>query len=201
MNAELTSTEASCGISGMNLRAPIQRILGTLIFAGLTLAPAYSQDVKAPRELSADEKTALIKEADATMDGFIKGDADAIIKRTSKLILKLIPSQEQFEKITRDAVAGMKAQGVSIDENKNGEPTLCYSTTSGDVCFLPRSGTLSISGRRIKSTTYFICVHEDGSWKFLDSATVHKQPELLWQLIPDLPKDLKLPPNSMEVLP
>lgn len=186
----------------MKLTSPIlPLIVSSIIFVALYFGSAFAQAVKPPRELSADEKTALLKEADDTMEGFIKGDADAVIKRTSKLILKMIPSREQFEQVTRDAMAGMKEQGIAIEENKNGEPTLCYPTASGDVCFLPRSGILSISGKRIKSVTYFICVHEDGVWKLLDSSSVHKRPALLWELIPDLPKDLKLPPNSMEVLP
>lgn len=180
----------------------LQRLAWLVAIASIA-SPVLAAEptAKTPRKLSEQEKEALIKEADATLAAFTTGNADALIQRTSKLILKIMPSRGQFEQLTRSAIKDMREKGFKFESHKHGEPTVCYSSASGDVCFLPRDSILKYGEKRVKSITYFICVHEDGAWKFLDSATVHKKPELLWQLIPDLPKDIELPPYSMEVIP
>jgi hypothetical protein len=37
-------------------------------------------------------------------------------------------------------------------------------------------------------------------WKYLDGAGLRKHPEMLYQLLPKLERDIALPPNTIEVL-
>lgn len=172
------------------------RMLGVLLMVG-QMASLRAEAADGSRKLTEVERTSLLTAAEALQKGFENGDADVIIQGTSKAITKIIP-QEQFEALTRQAMGLMKE--VKFESNVYGEPTECWKIKEGDLCFLPRKSVMAIQGKRVSSTAFFICVQEGGKWTFLDNASVSKNPELLWQLFPDLSKDVKLMPSEVKVL-
>ncbi|MDB6003525.1 MAG: hypothetical protein JWR15_512 [Prosthecobacter sp.] len=172
------------------------RLLGMmLVFGQMTSLHAEAAD--GSRKLTDAERASLMTAAEALQKGFENGDADVVIKGTCKVITKIIP-QDQFEALTREAMVLMK--GITFESNAYGEPTECWKVKDGELCFLPRKSVMLAQGRRVSSVAFFICVLEAGKWSFLDNASVSEKPELLWQLFPDLSKDVKLPPSEVKLL-
>jgi hypothetical protein len=172
------------------------RTLSVLLVAA-QLSNLHAEAADVSRKLTDGERSALLTTAEAMQKGFENGDADVVIQGTCKVITKLIP-QEQFEALTRQAMVMMKE--MKYESNVYGEPTECWKVKDGDLCFLPRKSVIVIEGKRVSSVAYFICVQEGGKWTFLDNASVSKNPELLWQLFPELSKEVKLPPSEVKVL-
>ncbi len=171
-------------------------MLGLLLVAA-QMTNMHAEDSAGSRKLTDAERTALLTAAEVLQKGFENGDADVIIQGTCKVITKIIP-QEQFEQLTRQAMVLMK--DIKFESNAYGEPTECWKVKDGELCFLPRKSVMVMQGRRASSVAFFICVLEGGKWTFLDNASVSKNPELLWQLFPELSKDVKLPPSEVKLL-
>ncbi|NJM92502.1 MAG: hypothetical protein HC861_07660 [Rhodospirillaceae bacterium] len=47
-----------------------------------------------------------------------------------------------------------------------------------------------------------VAVRKPGTrdWKYFDGAGLRKQPEMLYQLVPELERGISLPPNMVELL-
>lgn len=153
-------------------------------------------------ELTEPEVQHLLESAKAVMTAFQKGDVDAIIRSTHPAILKLAPSREAFEKITREAMKSLSSQ-ASVEEVTWGKPGTLYQSGDEEVTFLPRTMVMRVGERRGKAVSFMIVARPRGTstWYFLDSASLRQKPEMLWKLFPGLPADVQLPPNKVEVLP
>ena len=171
-------------------------MLGWLLVAA-QMTNMHAEASAGSRKLTDAERAALMTAAETLQKAFENGDADVIIQGTCKVITKIIP-QEQFEQLTRQAMVLMK--DIKFESNAYGEPTECWKVKDGELCFLPRKSVMVLQGRRVSSVAFFICVLEGGKWTFLDNASVSKNPELLWQLFPELTKDAKLPPSEVKLL-
>ena len=76
------------------------------------------------------------------------------------------------------------------------------SRLSEEVTFVPKTHVVQMAGQRVSAIGFFIAARKKGTneWLFLDGNGLRKNPALLWQLFPELPKDVVTPPNRMEVL-
>jgi hypothetical protein len=155
-----------------------------------------------PTELSEGEKASLIKGGEALLKAYEAGDIDAIMSGTHDSIMKLVGSREKYEAVIREAVKVLTAQ-VKIEGNEFGEPTPCYTCGTEEVIFLPKTTTMRVGDMRARGVGYLIAARTKGTkeWKYLDGAGIGKNPQLLWLLFPDLPKDIETPPNKVERLP
>lgn len=153
-----------------------------------------------PTKLSEADGTALLEHAKKVQTAFDKGDADAIIRHTHPAILNFFPSQEEFEKITREAVKTLAAR-VKTEEGEWGSPSAVYTGDEDEVCFVPRSGVMVVDGKRASFKSFLIAGRPKagGEWKFLDGTSLRTNPKLLWRMFPGLPKDITLPPNTMKL--
>ncbi|HET6406735.1 MAG TPA: hypothetical protein VFG14_02550 [Chthoniobacteraceae bacterium] len=153
------------------------------------------------KELSDSDRAALLERAQTIQRAFDAGDADAIIRYTHPAILKFFPSREQFEATTREAIKMMEGK-VVVEKNEWGVPTAVYPSGMDEVAFVPKTTVVRIGDKRARGVGFLIAARQQGSgdWFFLDSASLRKDPSLLWKLFPDLPKDVKTPENTMELL-
>ena len=67
---------------------------------------------------------------------------------------------------------------------------------------MPRVSVAEVQGKKVKSTTFMIAIRYTATrdWKYLDGAGLRQRPELLYHLLPELQRDIALPPNRVEVL-
>jgi hypothetical protein len=152
--------------------------------------------------LSAEEKKAVVEKADAIQNAFDSGDSDTVIASTHPSLIKLYGSREEFEARTRESMKTLLASKVTPVSRVWGEPTAVYSSGTDEVCFLPKVAVVQMGDKRTRSTAYFVAARTKGTseWRFLDGTGLRKNPQLLWILFPDLPKDVVLPPSKAELI-
>ena len=187
-------------------------VLVSLLPICLFAVPSYSQQqpaVAAPASgtqvgatvLSSEEKAALLKQVQAAQELFNQQDFDGMMRVMSPAIFKLY-NKEAFEKAGRQAMAQLKALGVKYLKTEFGEPSPLYKAGNEIICFVPRTSTIQIQGKLIKSTAYWVAVRPaDGSeWKFVDGAGIQNNHALLWQMFPELQKDIQFPEWKQEAI-
>lgn len=154
-------------------------------------------------QLSEAEVKTLKEEARKVGKAFDEGDIEAIMNSTHPSIFKLTGDPEKFKALTTQALKTIKEMKVVIEERKLGEPAKTYEAGEEEVCFLPQSTVMTIGEQRVKGTGFLVAIRKkpDGKWLFLDGAGMRRNPDQLWTLLPELPKDVELPPNTMEVEP
>lgn len=152
--------------------------------------------------LSAEEVSTLRAEIAAMLSAVDQGDSEALIERTHPSVWKLVGGKAAFEKLTRQAVAQLRQAGVKIVSTEIGIPTETYLAGDEEVCFVPRFSIMEMPGRRAKSTTFLIAIRRFGGreWSFLDSAGLRTNPQMLYQLLPELDRSIALPENTIEAL-
>ena len=165
--------------------------------------PAVSSGPKSAGSstLSKWDHALLLLKAQALQHAIDSGDADAIIRSTHPAIAKLFDSREQFEAITRKMAKTVGSQ-LTFEELDWGVPTPLYLSGTDEVCFLPKTTLMRVGDKRARTVGFQIAARQKGSqnWLFLDSNNLSKDPSLLWQMFPGLPKDVVTPPTSVELL-
>lgn len=149
------------------------------------------------------ESAELLNRANAMTSAFTKGDAEAIVAMTDPSLFELAGGKEKLLAVTKQAMDSMKQADYVLEKATLGKPTKTYLANKKAVCFIPKELTMNINGRKGRSVGYLVAIKDEKSgsqWLFLDSAGFQKKPELLWRLVPGLPKKLELPPNFTEVI-
>ena len=145
-----------------------------------------------------NEREAVSKEVSAMMESFNRGDAKGLIERTHPSIYKLANGKETFEKALIGAAKQIMDQGVVIESFDVGLPKKLYKAGKESICFVPKTTVMTIGDRRIKSISYMVAIKDgDGNWRYLDGAGARRDPKQLWILLPDLPKEVELPENTI----
>ena len=167
----------------------------SLLFLLLT-PPVFSKDV------NKEDIATLKSEIEKMFADFEKGDAQALIDKTHPSIHKLAGGKEKFETMTKNVVAQMSQMDVKFLESELGEPTQLYPAGDEEVCFVPRTSVLEVQGTKVQSIGFMIAIRKtrEKGWKYLDGSGLRKNPNLLSTLLPDLPKDIKYPPNEVNPL-
>lgn len=152
--------------------------------------------------LSPDEATALIATTERIKVAFDERDIATIMAMTHPSIYKLTNGKDGFEAITRQAFVQIESAGVRFLDSKLGTPSEIYSCGEEQVCFIPRTSTLEVDGKKVRSIGFLIAIRsvKGGDWLFLDGSGLRKNPELLKKLLPDLPADTPLPENRVELI-
>jgi hypothetical protein len=89
-------------------------------------------------------------------------------------------------------------QGIVIESFDVGLPKKLYKAGNESICFVPKTTVMTVGDRRIKSISYMVAIKDgDGNWRYLDGAGARRNPKQLWMLLPDLPKEVELPENTI----
>jgi len=161
---------------------------------------APASDSKAAEEA---EAKAIVAEVEKMMAAFNQGNAELLVKKTHPALYKLIPGdKEDVKKTMLDGAKQIMDLGIKIDSFKAEEPDKLYKAGKESVCFVPMSSVMTMQGQKIASSSFMIAAKgEAGEWMYLDGSMAGANPEILYTLFPDLPKDIKLPEMKMEPLP
>lgn len=148
-----------------------------------------------------EDRKALVEKAKTLQAAFDRGDVETIIASTHPAIFNIV-SREEFKKVLRQSVDSLVGKVTTISQTW-GEPSAIYLSGPDEVCFLPRESVMEMNGKRANSKGFLIAARKKGTvgWLFLDGAGLRKNPELLWKLFPDLPKEIDLPPNKAGLVP
>jgi hypothetical protein len=145
----------------------------------------------------------ILSRVNAMNTAFEKGDAKTIVDMTDPALFDISGGKEKALSMTKQVMDQIVKSGLIIEKLMVGKLTKTYMAATKSVCFVPKEVIMSIKGVRGRSVSYLVAINRNTAnspWLFLDSAGLQKKPELLWTLVPGLPKDIKLPPNHTELI-
>jgi len=166
----------------------------------LALSCMFAAAITHAGELSPAETDALQQDVRSLLSTFARGDTDAMIERTHPSVKRFAGGDGAYAKATRDAMKALGDMGLKVISDEVGEPTRTYAAGDEEVCFVPRTTVFTIDAQTVKSLTFMVAIRQVGGtqWRYIDGAAMQAMPELLRQLLPDLPRDVPLPSVSVE---
>ena len=151
--------------------------------------------------LSVDERQNLIDDVGQVFSRYNLGDPEPFIRKSHPLVYQYAGGQKEFEAQVRQAVQAFSDKGVTLATENTGVPSEIIIVDGGEVCFVPRTIRLSANGRQARQTTYVVAIRDvSPQWRYVDGGAFRTNPGLLFTMLPFLPKDISLPPNTFEVL-
>lgn len=158
---------------------------------------------KVPGKPVPPEEVKAINAAITAMErSFREAGYDGIAKGTHPSLIAQMGGEEKFRKTLEGAVAIMQSGKVKVSDSKLEVPAELYEAGEEWVCFVPKRNTVEVEGQTVLSVGFFVAIRkkEENEWKLLDGAGLRRNPEMLWTLLPELPRDVKLPENKTEML-
>ena len=135
------------------------------------------------------------------MESFKKGDAQKLIDKTHPYLFKLVNGKEAFQAMIMQAAKQLIDRGIKIELEEITQPMDFYRTGEDIVCFIPKTSTITVDETKVKSVSFMIAIKsKQGKWSYLDGSGLSKNPDLLWKLLPKLPRDVALPENKKEII-
>jgi hypothetical protein len=130
-------------------------------------------------------------------------DADKIVEMTIEPIVAAAGGSEAMKIKTRQALEQLHSAGIVIESTSIGRPTAPLSVGRYILSFVPKVTEMRMPGKRGRSISFLVAAREvqSAEWRFMDGAGLRKNPLVLRLLFPELPENLALPENRLELLP
>lgn len=151
--------------------------------------------------LSANEAASLVEDVERVFNSFNEGDPEPFIRSSHPLVYQHAGGQEAFESQAREAIQAFRDADIELTTLKTGAPSELIVVDGGEICFVPRTIHLNVGGRQARQVTYVVAIRDvSPQWRYVDGSSFRAKPNLALTMLPFLPKDVQLPPNTMEVL-
>lgn len=159
--------------------------------------------VKPPGKPVPPEEVKAIHAAIAVMErSFREADYDGIVKWTHPSLIGQAGGEKKFRKTLESAVAMMQSGKVKISEAQLEVPAELHEAGEDWVCFVPKRNNIEVEDRTLRSVSFFVAVRKksEKGWKLMDGSGFQRNPEMLWTLLPGLPREVAIPPVGREAV-
>lgn len=204
-------------IDGMGLAdSGLLRGLFPALPGDLTLPPVASEPIdktgkptpdvaeaRARAKRLSDEDVYLLRRDIAVLRAALnQGDADTIIAKTYVPSSSDAAERDRLLSAVRQRIDSMNTSGTRLLGVDSLAPSLCYRAGEEDICFVPESFVIQKESRRWKVVSYMAAIRPvaGGEWKYLDGAAYLTHQATIFEKIPALPRDARIPPSSIETL-
>ncbi len=167
------------------------------LLAALCLAAAGAQAATLPPDALRDIARRI---DDLGGAAFAQHDYDKYVRETFPGIVEMSGGRDKMIEQMKASFAMMDAQHVKFVSHVSTPESQTTDAGKYEVLRVPEESVLEAGGHRVKGISYTLAVRSKpaGEWTFIGGSGLVKQPQLLWQLLPGLPRDYKLPPSSMQ---
>jgi hypothetical protein len=164
--------------------------LSCFVVLALMAASAHAQDEKVIANLKADVQKML--------DATLKGDAETLFSMTHPKAIEMMGGTDKAKELLKLSLDSLKATGLATKLQEIGTPTLA-NNKADSFAVVPYTITFTGGGKKITFKTAVVGFSADSgkSWKFLN--ITEKGEEEMRQLVPDLPRELKIPKQEQKV--
>jgi hypothetical protein len=176
----------------------MKRLIGRL-FPALLLATMLIPLAAADKSPDASPE-AIRKTAQACADALLKGDYPTFVQYTHPKIVAMVGGSDKMVEMIKSGMEAMKAQGMSIDTYKIEAPTGTIASGDDLTAIVPTLLQMSNKSQKITQKSYLLAISSDNGkhWTFVDGAGLND--ETLKTVIPNPPKELKLPAKTEPVI-
>lgn len=165
-------------------------------------APDVAEARARAKRLS-DEDVYLLRRDIAVLRAALnQGDADTIIAKTYVPSSSDAAERDRLLSAVRQRIDWVNTSGTRLLGVESLAPSLCYLAGEEEICFVPESFVMQMDPRRWKVVSYMAAIRPvaGGEWKYLDGAAYVNHPATIFEKIPALPRDARVPPSTIETL-
>lgn len=147
------------------------------------------------------EKQLTIKtQAELMVNAFIKEDYDVLLDYTYPKIFEIAGGREIMKELVVQMLGEMKAQGMTVDSAKVGEPGEIYTAGNELHAVIPQFIYMSLPDGKLSSESSLLAISMDNgaNWYFLDVKQL--TPELKALFFPDFNNALIVPEPKEPVI-
>lgn len=166
----------------------------------LIVSLVYSLQVFAA-ELSDDEKKALTEKVTAMFDSYESGDPTRMIAFTHSSLISVMGGIANYSRVIESAAGMFQQQGMEFLGAEVGIPTQLYDAGEEEVTIVPRISVMTVQGQALQDIGFVVAIRPKGSidnWTFLNGAGMRRNKDSLWNLLPNLDRNIDLPVNVLE---
>lgn len=120
-------------------------------------------------------------------------------EKTHHSLIEYSGGEENFLRLLDLTKGLLKQSNTEILNVETKPPLYSYKVGEEEVCFVPKVTTLKIQGKTTQTPpSFMLAVREldQHEWTYLEGANLEKNPQMLYVLFPNFPKNVKLPFNT-----
>lgn len=143
-------------------------------------------------------KKRVKEDVDAMNAALIKNDLEKVLDLTHPKAIELTGGRKDTLAAMKKGMDEMKAQGTVVQSAESDEPSDPVPSGSSLFIVAPHTIVMKVKGGKLRAKAFVIGVSSDKgkSWKYVNGGV---GTEAIKKVIPDLPKELKLPEESKPV--
>jgi hypothetical protein len=167
----------------------------------LVLIASASPPVLGIEQSCRSESDTLLKRAHALSLATVQGDATTVARHTHPFFIRRAGGRPKFAEFVKSVAKHMKDEGYTVTSFTFSPPLLTHRSGANIVCLIPIQTAVAGPPGQFIETGFLVAVRDlapSSSWVFFGSSGLRTNPEILWEVLPDLPRDVQLPPNRLE---
>lgn len=170
----------------------LRRFTLSLMFLGLCLSVFAAQDKP--------EKTAK-SQAEEAAKATVEGKWDKLADLTHPKVVELMGGRDKMVERMTASMKDMKAKGIAFNSAKIEDAATPVAAGKELYTYVPMTLEMKVPGGTITSKSFLLGVSTDEgkTWKFVDGSGIGGNEKLLKEVLPNLPKELKLPKKEKPV--
>ena len=180
--------------NSLMLIKPYTLLITRIFFAGviLTSTTAFANST----QCKDDYEKIIAKEIKDIGTALNKGNYALITEKTDSSIINYAGGKDKYNAILELAANSFKLNKIFVSQVDTHPPKQSYIIGRNEFCAIPKQVTISMNGRKMTGDLSFMLAVrpiESKEWKYIDGAGLQKNPDMIYTLFPDFPRDSKIP--------
>ena len=123
-------------------------------------------------------------------------DYSLMQQKTHPSLINFVGGEEKYQALLKFAQNTIATSNIEIQNVESSPPLYSYIVDQEEICFVPKTITMKLNGKVIKNPPSFMVAirplnsHE---WTYLDGSGLQKNPQMLFILFPNFPKNVDVP--------
>ncbi|MGE8684050.1 MAG: hypothetical protein ACN6OV_06130 [Acinetobacter sp.] len=180
--------------NSLMLIKPYTLLITRIFFAGviLTSNTAFANST----QCKDDYEKIIAKEIKDIGTALNKGNYALITEKTDSSIINYAGGKDKYNAILELAANSFKQNKIYVSQVETYAPKQSYIIGRNEFCAVPKQVTISMNGRKMTGDLSFMLAVrpiESKEWKYIDGTGLQKNPDMIYTLFPDLPRESKIP--------
>ncbi len=166
----------------MRFLVPLMLALSTFSIQAIDLTPRQQSDLK--------------KDAELMRQALQNNDVETITDLIFTPVLEFVGGKDNFIKAVERTYMAYQRPGYALESITVGEPEIVVAADPFVVAFLPTTTIVKTPNNKTILTGFVVGVlsENENGWKFFDGAVTQADINTFYQILPNLPLDIVLPP-------
>lgn len=169
----------------------IKTIYAVILFL-IILNPAQAEELSCQQ----DYPKIIAPDLDQLGQDLKKNDYSFMQEKTHPSLINYVGGAEAYQQLLKYVQNLLAKSRVEIVNVQSKPPLYSYIVDREEICFVPKTITMKVAGQiQAASPSFMVAIRslQSHQWTYLDGAGLKNNPQMLFTLFPNFPKDVKLP--------